>query len=403
MGCAEEEAAIRQDTQDIESLDVVPSILSVVCETTGMGFAAIARVTESSWTVMAARDDISSGLLPGYPLDVDTTLCKEVREAGQPVVIDHVSADPVYCTHLTPRLFKFESFISVPIALSDGTYFGTLCAFDPKPIRVSEPRTVNLFILLARLIALQLESHRGRRKAEASFDIERANSTLREQFIAIVGHDLRNPLGGIHAGVTVLERVSNDPSKVLKIAESLGRSVRRMTLLINDITDFARGRLGGGFGVDIQRTHSLGPALEQVVAELRSAYPGRLVDVAIDVSEPVHCDPARVEQLASNLLANALFYGAPTAPVLFRAAVQEDKLVITVLNQGAPIPAESIPSLFDAFTQGTHRSPGGLGLGLFICAQVVKSHHGTLDVNSSEEQGTAFTAKLPLRGPDTGT
>jgi signal transduction histidine kinase len=168
---------------------------------------------------------------------------------------------------------------------------------------------------------------------------------------------------------------------------------------IDDITDFARGRLGGGFGANIQRTHNLGPALEQVVAELRSAHPSRSVDVAIDVNEPVHCDAARVEQLASNLLANALFYGTPTAPAFFTATVQEDKLVITVLNQGAPIPAESIPSLSDAFTQGTHRSPGGLGLGLFICAQVVKAHKGTLDVTSSEEQETVFTAKLPLSGP----
>jgi signal transduction histidine kinase len=398
MGCTNEDAAIRQDIQDVESLDAVSSILSVVCEITGMGFAAVARVTQTSWTAMAVRDDIAFGLRPGHQLDIHTTLCKEVREARRPVVIDHASTDPVYCGHPTPRRYNFESYISVPIALSDGSYFGNLCAIDLRPHRVSEPRIVNLFVLFSRLIALQLENQRRRRQAEADVDIERANSALREQFIAIVGHDLRNPLAGIHAGVAVLEQVSNDPGKVLKVAGSLARGVRRMTLLVDDIADFARGRLGGGFGVEIRPVDNLALALEQVVAELRSAYPGRAVEVAISVNETVQCDPARVEQLASNLLANALFFGTPAAPVLFRTTVQEDKLAITVVNHGAPIPAEAIPKLFDAFTQGAQHTRNGLGLGLFICAQVVKAHGGSLDVTSSEEEGTAFTAKLPLRG-----
>jgi len=392
-----QQADLARDLQDIEGLDIVSSLLQVVCQTTGMGFAAIARVTDDSWTALAVQDNIAFGLKPGGQLDVHTTLCKEVRTSGTPVVINHASEDTQYRHHHTPRLYAIESYISVPIVMSDGAYFGNLCAIDPRPAHISEPRFVALFELFARLIALQLENHRRRAQAEAAMLDERAAGELREQFIAILGHDLRNPVAAISATAHLLKRKSNDP-EVGALAQRILNNVKRVTGLIDDVLDFARGRLGGGFGVQMRSEASLGDALAQAVRELVDAHPQRTITSAIQVGEPVRCDVTRLQQLVSNLLGNALAHGSADGPVGMTATVTNGELVITVSNDGEPIPRDSLPRVFAPFwrrsTSGTRE---GLGLGLFICAEVVKAHQGSLDVSSSLG-GTRFVARMPTNG-----
>src|ERR1700761_4179734 len=117
------EEAIAHDVARVGRMGSVPSMLRVICKNTGLGFAAVARVTEGTWTACAVQDDIQFGLKTGGQLDVNTTLCIEARAARQPAVIDHASQDPVYCNHHTPRLYNIESYISVPIVLKSGVYF----------------------------------------------------------------------------------------------------------------------------------------------------------------------------------------------------------------------------------------------------------------------------------------
>ena len=133
---------VEDDLNSIAAIDAVPHILKVVCEVTGLGFAAVARVTEDRWVALAVRDTIGFGLEPGGELVVKTTICDEIRNSRKPVVIDRVSADPCFSDHPTPRMYGFESYISVPIILRNGDFFGTLCAIDPAPAKVSEAATV---------------------------------------------------------------------------------------------------------------------------------------------------------------------------------------------------------------------------------------------------------------------
>ena len=164
----------------------MPTLLRVLCDTTGMGFAAVARVSDSSWTACAVQDDIAFGLAPGGQLDLDSTLCKEVREAREEIVIEHASQDPVYCGHHTPKQYAIEGYISVPIVMPDGEFFGTLCAIDPRPASLP-PRVVNTFRLFAQLIALQLDNERSHDRAKAQLLDEKQTGELREQFIAVLG------------------------------------------------------------------------------------------------------------------------------------------------------------------------------------------------------------------------
>lgn len=120
----------------------IEAILAEVCRMTGMGFAAVARVTEHRWIACQVEDRIEFGLDPGDELDVKKTICDDIREWGQAIIIDHIGADPAWRTHPVPAIYGFESYASLPIVLADGSFFGTLCAIDPGPRPLNAPDTI---------------------------------------------------------------------------------------------------------------------------------------------------------------------------------------------------------------------------------------------------------------------
>lgn len=118
------------------------AILEEVCGLTGMGFVAVARVTEDRWIACQLLDKIEFGLNPGDELEVKTTICDDIRKCGQAIIIDEVGADPQWSRHPVPILYGFQSYVSIPIVLDDGSFYGTLCAIDPKPRALSAADTV---------------------------------------------------------------------------------------------------------------------------------------------------------------------------------------------------------------------------------------------------------------------
>src|ERR1700754_224243 len=122
------EEEIQKEVRLVGGLAIIPSILAVICKTTGMGFAAVAKVTKDRWIACGVRDEINFGLVPGGELKLETTICDEIRDSGKGVIIDHVATDPDYCTHHTPATYGFQSYISIPVILKNGSFFGTLCA-----------------------------------------------------------------------------------------------------------------------------------------------------------------------------------------------------------------------------------------------------------------------------------
>lgn len=142
--------------------DELRAILSEVCTLTGMGFAAIARVTEDRWIACQVLDKIEFGLHPGDELAIATTICNDIRECGQAIVIDEVSADEDWRRHPVPALYGFESYASFPVFLADGSFYGTLCAIDPAPHAVSGADIVahlrgaadRVAVILSRTVAI---------------------------------------------------------------------------------------------------------------------------------------------------------------------------------------------------------------------------------------------------------
>ena len=383
------------DIDTIGRIAAVPTILNVVCRVTGMGFAAIARVTEERWICCAVNDEIQLGLRPAGELKVETTICHEVRQSRDVIVIDHVAEDTVYCQHLTPAMYGFQSYISMPIFLKDGSFFGTLCALDPRPARLNNPETLGMFRLFAELIAFHIDASERLASSEASLLGERKTAELREQFIAVLGHDLRNPLASIDAGARLLLKTPLN-EKATTLVAMMQNSVSRMSGIINNVLDLTRARLGRGIPLDRTR-QPLEPVLNQVVAEFRATHPDRVIDTQFALSGPVDGDRIRIAQLFSNLLGNALAYGAADRPVRVRAVVNGGTLELSVSNAGEPITAAALERLFQPFARGDVRpNQQGLGLGLYIASEIARAHGGTVEVASNDEE-TRFTFRMPLK------
>ncbi len=380
----------------VSGIDAVPKILEVICRMTGMGFAAVARVTDERWIACAVRDEIQFGLEPGGELKIETTFCSEIRDSRRGVVIDNVAEDQTYCGHAIPAMYGFQSYISMPIIRADGSFFGTLCAIDPKPARLNTPETTGMFRLFAELIALHLDTQDRLAASEAALRDERKTAELREQFIAVLGHDLRNPLASIDAGARVLRRALPD-ERSASVIDMIQNSVRRMSGLINDVMDFARTRLGGGLPMDRKSHEGLAPVLHAVIAELRAAWPQSRVEAHIDLAEPVYCDPARIAQLLSNLVANALTHGDRGGVVSVSASSNGNAFELSVTNTGEPIAPDTMKRVFEPFSRAdAGPSHQGLGLGLYIASEIARTHGGTLEV-SSTLSGTCFTFRMPTR------
>jgi signal transduction histidine kinase len=378
----------------IGRIDVVPTLLKVLCEMTGMRVAVVARVTDTTWTACAVKDDIKLGLEPGAQFPVDATC--EALASPVPLVIEHASTDPLHCRLRAPILPPIESYISAPIIMADGRHFGNLAALDSNPAKIGERRIVSMFEQFAALIAAQLDNQQLHDREHHALLDERAAGELREQFIAILGHDLRNPLHAVYAGSDMLVRRLADPA-LLTIAARIKNNARRMSGLIDDILDFARGRLGGGIGVELTEIENLNAGLMAVVQELKDGQPDCQIIADIGVSCPVRCDLGRLQQIASNLLGNALTHGLPHSPVKISAKADANDFVLDVWNAGEPIPAESLDKIFEPFWRhSVSASRNGLGLGLHICSQIVRAHRGRISVTSTLEGGTRFTARLPL-------
>jgi phosphoserine phosphatase RsbU/P len=304
-----------------------------------------------------------------------------------------------YETHIAP-LLRMQGFF-------DGFAIDMVTAAgDPLPMIASaierrDPGGKTLSIRFALVKAGDRRLYEralleARDVAATDLERERETSELREQFIAVLGHDLRNPLASISAGARILGRGATT-EKEHQVIAMLETTVMRMAGLIDNVLDFARGSLGGGIILDRNATQPLEPVLHQVIDELRLASPGRQVEAAYAIGVPVNCDRGRIGQLVSNLVGNALSHGATNEPVRVCAVTENGNFKLSVTNGGEPIPEAAKERLFEPFFRGEVRaSRQGLGLGLHIASQIAKAHEGSLTVTSTPEE-TRFTFVMPLR------
>jgi signal transduction histidine kinase len=226
-------------------------------------------------------------------------------------------------------------------------------------------------------------------------------------FLAILGHDVRTPLGAVSMGAQVLLQDQSLPSKALKVGLRIFNSSKRMDAIVRDLLDFSTSHLGEGIPVD-PHTVDLSEICNSVVEEAKTFHPDRKIDMTIDGDLTGAWDGARMAQVFSNLISNAIQHGRPDSVIKVSMHGFPDEVIYEVRNEGEVIPPAKLRTLFDPVKRFAIRPAServasrtqNLGLGLYVVKQIVAAHQGAVSVTSSEDDGVVFSARLPRITPN---
>lgn len=395
---------VNRDIKIIQSIAIIPGMLNVICRTTGMGFAAVARVTDDKWIACSVLDEISFGLKEGDELKLETTICNEIRQHQQPVIIDHVAEDPLFKNHHTPLQYGFQSYISVPIIKKDGTFFGTLCSIDPRPNVLNTPAVVDMFRLFADLISFHINALEENTEVlrEKNTELEKMNKELRS-FSYIASHDLQEPLRKIQ---TFADRILDKEQQSLSTEgkdyfRRMQNAAKRMQTLIDDLLAYSRTSTDEKLFKDID--------LNQIISQVRDDLKEEIVHKNAIIETSGLCVlsviPFQIRQLFQNLISNSLKFSYPekvphiniSAEIVFdqKSGIKECR--VRVKDNGIGFEDIYKEKIFEVF-QRLHGKMeyNGTGIGLAIVRKIVENHQGTITAESTPGEGSTFEIVLPV-------
>lgn len=429
----------KQDILNIEKISIVPTLLNVICQTTGMGFAAVARVTDDRWITCSVQDNVLFGLKPGDELQIKTTICDDIRKNLRPVIIDNVSEDPEYHNHHTPAMYKLQSYISVPIMRKDGTFFGTLCAIDPKPNSLKEFKVSEMFKLFAELISFHLTAieqedekntilkeknqliakTEGEKKKierinsdiekkliQKNISLEKMNSEL-EAFNYISSHDLQEPLRKIQLFTDTIEReeLKNLSEKGKTAFHKIRTSAFRMQNLINDLLLYSKTKFDDRKFEIKDLNNIANDVIDDLTGELE------IKNVTFDIQElgKLSVIEFQFRQLLYNLISNALKFASPDRDLIITVSAaitngEFEKLSpltkyhkITIADNGIGFDQSYSEKIFGLF-QALHTKPSkSTGIGLTIVKRIVENHKGFIRAEGVLNEGAKFEIFIPVK------
>lgn len=405
------------DIERVKQIPIVATMLEVICRSTGMGFAAVARVTEDRWIACSVRDEISFGLQPGEELPIETTICNEIRHDNQPVIIDHVAESEAFRNHHTPKLYGFQSYISVPIILQTGEFFGTLCAIDPKPALLTNVKTIGMFTLFAELISFHLHSLQLlEQKTRAMEDLNRQladSKNENRQYKFISDHNLQEPLRKIRMFSSMLVQAAdaNDADGTRELAQKVNSTAEKFSVMIRDLSNYSQLN---DATTPFERV-DLGLVIDQVRQQLSHELNARQAVISVDPLPVIDAIPIQMEQLFYNLIQNSIRFSKAEAPLEIQIKAtthvpaepggryethspSSKSVEVRLQDNGIGIEETQLEKIFDIFTQLSHdQTLDNGGIGLSYCRKIVRNHKGSISAESAPGNGTIFSITLPIR------
>lgn len=408
------DSELADDIDRVKRIPIVTTLLDVICETTGMGFAAVARVTKDRWITCTVRDDIQFGLVTGSELRVETTICDEIRDSHQPVIIDHVQENALFCTHHTPLMYGFQSYISFPIILKTGEFFGTLCAIDPKPAQLENTKITGMFAAFADLISFHLQQldlldqsdHAVKnlsRQLTHSVDENR-------QYRHISNHNLQEPLRKLRlfSGMLVDVVRKKDLDKAEELAVKISAGAEKFSMMIKDLSAFS---ILDDDANAFERT-DVNDIVALVCNRLSSQLKAKNATVDVGELPPLSAIPDQLEQLFYHLLHNAIKFSKKDEPLalsitgrdVFQSGLHDQLpagnethyVEIQIADNGVGIEKSQLEKIFDLFAQlPQDKVRQGEGFGLAYCRKIIRNHFGLIQLQSEVGQGTIVSIILP--------
>lgn len=397
-----------QDIADVQSITILPTILDVISQTTGLGFVAVARVTSDKWLTCGVLDNLNFGLNPGDELVVESTICHEVRQADKLVVIDHVDEDKLYCNHHTPIQYGFQSYISVPITTKNSTFFGTLCALDPAPNKLNNSKVIGLFTTYAELISFHLDAIEELRLK----DIELKNKNFQLQsFDFVSSHDLQEPLRKIQLFISVInERGGNNLSKeIKKHFTSIENEAQRMRNILKDLLVFSEFKDANGQFENV----NLNMVIENTRKRLLNSFSECQGQISVGDLPTVPIISHQIEQLFYNLFTNSISFKSDGCELVIDVSgkvangsefenkdlnSEQSYCEITVSDNGKGFDSKYNEKIFGMFKRldSTERYKS-TGIGLTIARRITENHKGYIVANSNINEGATFKIYLPMQ------
>jgi signal transduction histidine kinase len=393
---------IAKEIEAVRQISIVPTMLEVICQTTGMGFAAIARVTEQRWVACSVRDEVGFGLKEGGELEIKTTLCNEIRDHRKPIIIDHVEQDACYKNHHTPKIYGLESYISFPIILKDGSFFGTLCAIDANPAKLNNTKIIGMFTMFAELLSFHLQSiDLLERSYKTTKELQQENTLLThvntdlDTFVHTASHDLRSPIANMEGLLTLLSKmVGQEPINREKVTQTIGllnTSLKRLGITIGDLTSFVNAQHSATDEAreEINMVEVVGEVKESLTHLIEEARAN--IEISGDHNLILPLSKPTMKSILYNLLSNAIKYRSPQRPVeiVVRTEKVNGKIHLLVSDNGLGIPSDKQEQVFTMFKR-FHDHVEGSGLGLYIVRRMIEAAKGHIEVRSKEEEGTTF-------------
>jgi PAS domain S-box-containing protein len=336
------------------------------------------------------------------PLDRDRPLWFQmVAQNKRPIVVEHITEEMmgyVFREESDLRVIReagLQSAIVIPL-LRDGDLIAAIVLFSCSPSRIYGPKDLYLAQELAQRAAASIENAR-------LYFLARRAIKSREEILAVVSHDLKNPVMVIGLVAKVLRQSKElETDKIAEFSNKIERAADKMLLLISQLLDFSKIESG---------TFSVAPQAETLKDIILPAIDGmkplaeakqQTIEIHIESNLPeVAADGARVGQVLSNLLSNAIKFGRRGGKIVVSARKQDHTVVVCVSDDGPGIPQENLSKVFDRYWQASETKHAGMGLGLAIAKGIVEAHGGKIWVDSELGKGSSFFFTLPLATPDT--
>lgn len=404
-----------KDLQTVQQISIVPTMLDVICSLTGMGYAAIARVTEDRWLACSVKDNVNFGLPAGEELKIETTICSEVRHSRTEVVIDYVDMDEHYKNHHTPKMYGLQSYISFPIILRNGEFFGTLCAIDSKPVVVNRPEVLGTFRLFSELLAFHLESielvNRSQSALKESDKILTYTNNENELYRQISEHDIQEQVRKIALFSDVLMNniQTNSIEKTQTTAVKINAISNQLSNMMRHVTKFSEAK----HNKDSYIPTNLNLVVEELCIDLKTQLSNKNIQVAKGNLPVINGTPAHLKDLMYYLLKHALLFRHTNLPCIVNIYSKKipgidlntltydnqpiNYCEITIEQTGLDIEQEHVKNIFAIFMHMNGKLPDvTYSTGLAYCRKIVQNHGGVITADYMPENGISFTIILPL-------
>lgn len=412
----EKNDALYKDLEAIKQIAIVPTMLDVVCRITGMGFAAVARVTDDRWLACSVKDNVNFGLAEGGELKVETTICNEIRDSRKEVVFEHASQNEQFRDHHTPKMYGLESYISFPIILKNGDFFGTLCAIDSKPASVNRPEVLGMFKLFSELISFHLQSidlvNRSQNAITESSKKINDTTTENQLYKQISGHNIQEQVRKISLFSDVLTGDTNaeDMPKIKKTAARIHAISKELSSMVGYVNKYST----------INNTNeayeivNLNDLLQEVETDLSAELKAQNITLQYNELPLLQGIRLQLKELFFYLLTHALVFSNEQISASVKVYMgnlkdedvkgllpQEEGLnycEIIVEEKGIGVDDYQLENVFDIFLHLSEKKASQkYGAGLAYCRKIVQNHNGIITAQHlPNNTGVAFHIILPV-------